>query len=390
NIYIQKLNAAGNFIWAKSMIKNGGDEGTSIALDKSGNVYTTGFFQGTLDFDPGPGTFNLYNGGVYIQKLNTSGNFLWAKKVSAGGTPAITLDAAGNIYTTGGFSGTVDFDPGPGTFNLTTVTNSVYAQDIFVQKLDASGNFAWARSIGVKPDPNEPFTYSRSIAVDGSGNVYTAGEFGGTADFNPGAGTFNLVTNPSYLGDVFIQKLNAAGNFVWARRVGSTGQDEGADIAVDASGNIFTTGSFTSPGSFSYNVDFDPGAGTFNLTTDMKGAFITKWSQSSSPRVASNSISIASKGDLIATNKTSFGLYPNPTNGNFIITIKLYEDVNSNAIVQIYNAEGKLVTANNIAMVHGVLYKQINLSKTLAAGIYSVRVTVNDKIILQRQLIYQR
>src|ERR1035437_9575750 len=134
---------AQNFLWAKSMGGTGNDIGYSIALDASGNVYTTGYFYGTVDFDPGAGTFNLTSAGNYalfISKLDASGNFVWAKQI--GGTSSgalgqfISLDASGNIYTTGCFFGTVDFDPGAGTSNLTSSSTN----DIFVSKLDASGN----------------------------------------------------------------------------------------------------------------------------------------------------------------------------------------------------------------------------------------------------------
>ena len=94
-------------------------------MDASGNVYTTGYFQGTVDFDPGAGTFNLTSAGlqdIFISKLDAAGNFVWAKQL--GGTLndvgySIALDTSGNVYTTGFFRDTVDFDPGAGTFNLT-------------------------------------------------------------------------------------------------------------------------------------------------------------------------------------------------------------------------------------------------------------------------------
>ena len=113
-----------------------------------------GSFQGTADFDPGAGTFNLTSAGdydIFISKLDSSGNFVWAK--SLGGTGydvsyGIALDSGGNVYTTGSFSGTVDFDPGAGTFNLTSAGTG----DIFVSKLDSNGNFVWARSLGGTSD----------------------------------------------------------------------------------------------------------------------------------------------------------------------------------------------------------------------------------------------
>ncbi len=257
DIFITKLDAAGNFIWAKRMGGNGEDQGNCITVDDSGNVYTTGRFWGTVDFDPGAGTSNLTSAGfsdIYISKLDSAGNFIWAK--SMGGTDydisfSITLDDSSNVYTTGTFWYTVDFDPGAGTSNLT----SAAFQDIFISKLDAAGNFIWAKSMGgTSPD------LGISIAVDGAGNVYTTGHFSGTVDFDPGTGTSNLTS--AGFKDIFISKLDAAGNFVWARNMGGPNSDDVAySITVDGIGNVLTTGSFHG------TADFDPGPGVSNLTS---------------------------------------------------------------------------------------------------------------------------
>ncbi len=231
--------------------------GYSIVIDAFGNVYTTGSFESIVDFDPGTGTFNLTSTGnsdIFISKLDQSGNFIWAKII--GGTDAdfgysIAVDASGNVFTTGNFNITVDFDPGPGTFNLTSAGNS---NDIFISKLDAAGNFVWAKAMG-----GWNFDWSYSIAVDASGNVFTTGSFEGTADFDPGPGTFNLTS--AGIQDIFISKLDANGNLVWAKVMGGTQNDQSISIALDASGNAFTTGYFNG------TADFDPGAGTFNLTS---------------------------------------------------------------------------------------------------------------------------
>ena len=113
------------FEWAKGIGGTSYDIGYSITTDASGNIYTTGYFNGTVDFDPGGGTFNLTSVGgmdIFISKVNSSGDFLWAKGI--GGTSddygkSITTDESGNVYTTGYFVGTGDFDPSSSTFNLT-------------------------------------------------------------------------------------------------------------------------------------------------------------------------------------------------------------------------------------------------------------------------------
>jgi uncharacterized protein (TIGR03437 family) len=102
---------------------------------------------------------------------------------------SVAVDGSGNVYTTGFFEGTVDFDPGLGVFNLTGADDA--GLDVFVSKLDSAGNFVWARQMGgssfLFADDS-----GRGVAVDGSGNVYTTGLFRGTLDFDPGAGVFNL------------------------------------------------------------------------------------------------------------------------------------------------------------------------------------------------------
>ncbi len=267
DIFISKLDASGNFVWANAMGGIGDDGGYSIALDGSGNVYTTGLFRGTADFDPGAGLANLTSSGTYdifISKLDASGNFVWAKAM--GGVVddwgySIALDGSGNVYTTGHFRGTADFDPGAGVANLT----SAGSDNIFISKLDASGNFVWAKAMGGAYDD-----VGYSIAFDGSGNVYTTGCFGGTVDFDPGAGVFNLTS--SGLCDIFVSKLDASGNFVWAKTIGGLGEDGGNSIALDGTGNVYTTGYFLG------TADFDPGAGVANLTSSANSSdiFISK------------------------------------------------------------------------------------------------------------------
>ena len=262
------LNAQ-QFEWAKSMGDYNYDEARSITTDASGNVYTAGSFSETTDFDPGVGTYILTNAGLdaaFVQKLDSSGNFLWAKSMgetSEAKANSITIDASGNVYTAGYFSGTTDFDPGVGTFNLTS-------SDIgaFVQKMDASGNFLWAKSLE-NVSVTGGYSSANSITIDASGNVYTAGYFTGLTDFDPGVGTYILTNYDD--DDIFIQKMDSSGNFLWAKSFGSSDQCRAHSITTDASGNVYTTGYFTE------TVDFDPGVGIFNLRSIfVRNVFIQK------------------------------------------------------------------------------------------------------------------
>ena len=257
DFFIQKLDANGNFLWVKQIGGVNEEYGGSMTTDTNGNVYTTGSFQEIVDFDPGVGTVNLTSFGgqdIFIQKLDAYGNFIWVKQMGGIGVDtgySITIDDIGNVYTTGRFSDIVDFDPGTGINILTAVEGS---HDIFIQKLDTNGNFIWAKQMGGNSIDN-----GNSITTDTNGNLYTTGYFQLTVDFDPGTGTANLTSLG--ISDIFIQKLDANGNFQWAKHMGGTGIDSGSSITTDINGNVFTIGNFYD------TVDFDPGAGITYLTS---------------------------------------------------------------------------------------------------------------------------
>src|SRR6218665_729291 len=242
--------------WAKGLGGNGDDFAYSVATDAAGNVYTTGFYENTADFDPGPGTFNLTSNAiydVYVSKLDANGNFVCA--VGFGGSNldygyGIEVDASGNVLVTGSFMNTVDFDPGPGTFNLTSAGNA----DCYILCLDASGAFLWAKRIGGTGNDR-----GYDIALDAQGNIHTTGIFDATVDFDPGPGTYNL-TSPSW--NTFVSKLDNSGNFVWAANIGGSGIENPSCIEVDAAGNVYTSGYF-----MGLAADFDPGPGTYTLSS---------------------------------------------------------------------------------------------------------------------------
>ncbi|MES2515343.1 MAG: T9SS type A sorting domain-containing protein [Bacteroidota bacterium] len=245
-----------SFQWAKGWGDGYDDYTVGVATDASGNVYTLGVFYGTIDLDPGPATFTIATKGandIFITKLDPAGNLLWAKRLGGGGNDDatdITVDAAGNVYTTGYFIYTADFDPGTGVSNLTAVNN-----DVFISKLDANGNFVWARNLGGGGSET-----GMGIHVDASGNVYTTGTFGYAADFDPSPTTTYTLAAPSS-NTIFISKLDINGNFVWAKAIGGAGgANLGEDITTDAAGNVYTTGQYT-------KADFDPDAtATFSMT----------------------------------------------------------------------------------------------------------------------------
>ncbi len=257
DIFFAKYNSSGALVWAHRIGGTANDQGHGITADLSGNVYITGYFKGIVDFDPGPGTANLIGNGIediFVAKYDSSGNYLWAHSAGGANTDmgqSIAVDYMGNVLVTGNFNGApVDFDPGPATVNLSTNGGA----DIFIASYGDTGQLNWAKSIGSGSTDD-----GLGIATDIMGNVFVTGYFQDSADFDPGPGTQTLTATGDK--DIYILNLDGSGNFVWAKQVGGTGADAGNDINIDISGGIYVTGYFSG-----FSVDFDPDTGITNLT----------------------------------------------------------------------------------------------------------------------------
>jgi hypothetical protein len=299
--FVWKLTQSGNLDWVKGFPA----DGKGVGVDATGNVYFSGSFSGSnKDFDPNAGTFNMSSVGstdVCVAKLDALGNFVWAKRMGSvfdDAAKTLTMDNTGNVITSGWFSVTVDFDPGAGTANLT----SAGSYDAFISKLDPSGNFVWAKRLGGTGTDD-----SFDISTDVLGNVYSTGYFSGSNnDFDPGAATYSLSNvNTGY--DAYVSKLDASGNFITAAGFGSTSSDIGHGVAADASGNICAGGIYRG------TVDFDPGAGVYNL--------------SSSSSTITSSYILKMNGGPAGINESKFSdasvsVFPNPSNGKVWIKVK--------------------------------------------------------------------
>src|SRR5690606_23442758 len=239
DIYITKTDRNKNLIWAKKIGSGTSDQGHSITIDSSGFVYVTGAFTNSVDFDPGPGTFllNSTSGAkMFLLKLDSDGQFIWAVAHQGSGSSegsSVKLDSFGNIFVCGSFKNTVDMDPGPETYPLTTSVISNYENtDIFIQKFDPQGNFVWSKRLGNTESDQDS---ALSIAEDGS--ILAVGSYRYTTDFDPGPGNFPLgsTANPS----IFILKLDTDGNFVWAKKIGTELSSYASDIKSDSEGNLY-------------------------------------------------------------------------------------------------------------------------------------------------------
>lgn len=273
--FLTKFDSSGNFVWAKDFLATATTSRASysISIDSSENIYLSGYFRLATDFDPGPGTTSITSVGgndMYILKLDSSGNLVWVKTIGSGGHDfaySVINDSSGNVYVTGGFTGTVDFDPGAGTANLT----SAGGIDAFLLKLDSSGGYVWAKSIGGSGDD-----YGQSITRDTAGNFIIGGFFSNTADFDPDGGVFNMTSAGGR--DAFVVKLDPSLTFIWAKSLGGTTNDVAQSIIVDPG-----TGDIYIKGEFSGTADLDPGLNTYNITSiNATDIFLTKLDSSGS------------------------------------------------------------------------------------------------------------
>jgi len=212
DVFFLKLNSSGAFSWAKQVGGTDQDVGYSMVMDPSGNLYSTGYFKGTADFDPGSGVYNMTPNGqndAFILKLNSSGGFGWAKQLGGAANESghsIQLDGSGNLCLGAFFYGTIDADPGTGTYLVTSEGMS----DCLVLKLTNSGDLFWASQTG-----GPGWDYTLDLALDGLGNIINVGAFQQTVDMDPeGYGEYFL-TNADTVNnkDMFVQKMNLTGGY---------------------------------------------------------------------------------------------------------------------------------------------------------------------------------
>ncbi len=273
--FISKFDNDGNLIWAKA---HGAPYGSmwnrQLKTDAAGNVYLAGYFLGDMVFTSNTQSITLstnaanYDG--YVLKYDTNGNILNALQI---GSPTyndyirdMDVDAAGNVALTGGYRGTVDFDPSTATLQHSSNNNS---EDIFVAKYDTNLALQWAHSFGRPNSTNADTGYAVTFDLDG--HVISSGSFRSIADFNPDPQE-EFIMESVGIGSEFFLKLTGAGQFVWAKTIGAMSPDftinyseRTFDLATDTDGNIFITGHYVS------HMDADPSEGVYNLVANGGG-----------------------------------------------------------------------------------------------------------------------
>ena len=230
--FVTKYDAAGGKVWTRLIGGPDIDIGTGIAVDASGNVVITGYTYGDMVTSLGTFTNKDLSGlttDLFVAKLGASdGALIW---LDLRGTPyhdqaeAIAVDGAGSIFVTGHTKGDLD-----NRINQAAVPGST--SDLFLIKYTNGGVRQWTELLGTTDDEQ-----AWAVAVDGGGNVSVAGGTWGSLDGNANTDLSGATA------DAFVVTYDGGGNKLWSRMLGTPGNELARGIALDASGNVYVTGS---------------------------------------------------------------------------------------------------------------------------------------------------
>ena len=276
--FISKFDSEGNVVWAR-LIK-GGVFGYSITLTGMGEVIVEGDFSGTVDFDPGPREWKLTNDqmntlgkNIFLLKLNNNGLLTWAKKIT-NNTPylsanpsfrSIEVDSENNIYLTGSFKESIDFEPGSGKAVYYSNKSNPNTYSAFISKFDKNGKFKWVKQIWTENKFH--FSGISTLSISNSDSIYLTGVFSDKIIIDPNS--TNKVLHANSQGNGFVIKLSGNGEIDWVGQISGlagnpygilVGPERTISSTLDANGNFYLSGVFTG------SIDVDPGLNKQQIT----------------------------------------------------------------------------------------------------------------------------
>jgi hypothetical protein len=325
-----------------------------LAKDDTDNIYIIGSYSESLNVNINGNSQSLQSMGDYdcfFIKYNAIGQTLMAKSI--GGTSSdygveVFIDSLTNIYLSGIFGATVDFDISANTNNQTSQGSSA----VFLAKYDSSFNLIDVISLGSDLGWNTV----DDLQIDNSGHFFLTGSFESTIDFDPGPGEALRTSNGA--ADIFLAHYDTEFNYVDAVTVGDSEYDYGYSCAVSEEGDVYITGSF------SLAADFDPGEEEAILSsTGYEDIFLAKYT--TTPVGTFQPAAAHSLSDLT--------IFPNPTSETLTLNAGI---VFQQARVYVYDLLGRLI--HSVEDMNGEVL-QLNL-KGLPDGIYLIEVREENKV----------
>ncbi len=254
NSFLTKLTSEGDYLWTISFRPvEGSAAAYAFARDVAGNLILAGYLGGLVDFDPGPAVdAHLGGSDIFVTKLHDDGTYVWTRTFGGGGYDYgsdVGVDREGNIYVTGIFRGTADFDPGPDEDYHRALLRPIF-EDTFVTKLLPDGSYGWTITY--------PVFSNDQIAVSPEGDIVLTGSFNQAVDFDPTPAVDMRTPVPpppgtGTGGDIFVTKIRADQSYAWTYAVGSPSLEKGEAALIMPDGGVLVLGTFREP------LDFDPG-----------------------------------------------------------------------------------------------------------------------------------
>ena len=254
NVFITKIGSDDSYKWSKTLpVTLGFPDTNRIKTDSKDNVFILSTFTGTVNFAADWGSLDSKtsqgsNDG-FITKINSDGSYSWTKRIGGTGLDGaltVAFDLKDNIYTSGVFSGTVDFAQDWGGSSDSKTSAGSY--DSFIMKINSDGSYGWTKRLGGTGNDNS-FYNGNDISFDSLGNLYLVSGFSGTVNF---AADWGGIDNKISAGssDIGITMLDDLGNYQWTKRIGGSGLEMTPNVKIDSNNNIYINGRYSNSVNF--------------------------------------------------------------------------------------------------------------------------------------------
>lgn len=312
-LYASTAVNAQTWSWVSKSTGTGAEEGTSVATDASGNNYVGGLYTNNPAVFGSTTLTAVGNGDGFLAKYNSSGTAQWAVKLAGTLFDRVTdiVTDGSDVFVAGAYRGTIVLY----STNATTIgiTGGSGSDNAFIAKYNSSGVVQWALpyvnnsqpwDLAISPSQSKVFmsgegngqlfvacysytstpsapvwtvtssgsaSQAMGIAADNSGNSYFVASYSGSA----ASGT--LSSGSTYTGNngSLLVKLTAAGATSWIQNIGSStaGVEDARGVELDASGNVYIGGQYTSSANIS---------GITLTNAGMSDVFVAKYSNAGS------------------------------------------------------------------------------------------------------------
>ncbi|MCB0739055.1 MAG: hypothetical protein KDC92_16215, partial [Bacteroidetes bacterium] len=369
DIYFAKYDTTGKLFWVRQLQCTDDCALTDIAIDASNNIIVTGYFKGTIDFDPGlnPNYYTALAGSQagFIAKFNESGILQWAHAIDGPGndrTNGVATTASNEIIITGAMADSLDADLSAGRKMIHSKGND----DAFLIKYDSTGVHKWSFTIGFGS-----FDEGKDVEINTKGDICLVGEFRGTPDFDPSSNTYSMKTAGN--ADIFLASYTNQGNFIWAKRFGGTDEEWVNKLNISAKGKWLLAGSFKG------TTNFETGTGNKNVTSagnwdlyiaqfSSNGNF--EWVTATGNTFEDRTFELASdaNGNVYAT-----GFFRNAVDFDMSSNTLQLSSTRDEIFVAAYDSSGNILWANQLGGIRfdqGYAIATTNYNSLLCAGIF--------------------